>query len=43
MVKLTGLYGHPDDPNAFENLYANENRARWNSRPATTKPARCPA
>jgi uncharacterized protein (TIGR02118 family) len=23
MVKLTVLYGHPDDPDTFENYYAN--------------------
>jgi uncharacterized protein (TIGR02118 family) len=23
MVKLTVLYGHPDDPDAFEEYYAN--------------------
>jgi uncharacterized protein (TIGR02118 family) len=23
MVKLTVLYGHPEDPDAFENYYAN--------------------
>jgi uncharacterized protein (TIGR02118 family) len=23
MVKLTALYGHPDDPDTFENYYAN--------------------
>lgn len=27
MVKLTVLYGHPEDPAAFEDHYANEHRS----------------
>jgi hypothetical protein len=43
MVKLTVLYGHPDDPDAFEEYYAKIPTCRWSIKCPTFRGTRRPA